>query len=94
MKQSDSPNASLAKSMVEAGVDIKLMIKFIDLTLNKTYSPVSSEQEIMERIHMKKFLTTLREIEKECPWVMFDQDIKLGDDAMVANVVKLIKLLA
>jgi len=95
MKQSgDSPSAFLAKSMIEAGIDIKLMIKFIGLTLDKTYGIVTSEEEILERTQMEKFLTTLREIEKEYPWAIFDQDIKWGDDAMIANVTKLIRLLA
>jgi hypothetical protein len=94
MKQpDDSPNMFLAKSMIEAGIDIKLMIRFIDLTLSKTYGYASSEQEILEREQMEKFLTTLREIEREYPWAIFDQDRKLGDDAMIANVTKLIKLL-
>jgi hypothetical protein len=95
MEQSDdSPNVVLAKSMIEAGIDIKLMIRFIDLTLNKTYGRANTEQEIQERDQMEKFLNTLREIEREYPWAIFDQDRKLGDDAMIANVTKLIKLLA
>lgn len=94
MKQlNDTPNAFFAKSMIEAGIDIKLMIRFIDLTLDKTYGIASSEQEILEREQMERFLNTLREIEKECPWAIFDQDIRLGDDAMIANVTRLIKLL-
>lgn len=94
MEQHDNNvNTFLAKSMIEAGIDIKLMIRFIDLTLAKTYGLTSSEHEILEREQMEKFLTTLREIEKECPWAIFHQDRKMGDDAMVANAAKLIKLL-
>lgn len=93
-KPDNSVNAFLAKSLIEAGIDIKLMIRFIHLTLDKTYGLTSSEEELQEREQIEKFLTTLLEIEKECPWAIFDQDIKIGDDAMIASVTKLIKLLA
>ena len=46
------------------------MIRFIDLTLNKTYGHESTEQEIQERDQMEKFLNTLREIESEYPWAI------------------------
>jgi len=56
MKQpNDSPNAFLVKSMIEAGIDIKLMIKFIDLTLDKTYGLVTSEEEIWNIHKWKAF---------------------------------------
>lgn len=51
----NSINAVLAKNMIEAGIDIKLMIRFIHLTLDKTYGLASCEQEILEREQMEIF---------------------------------------
>ena len=47
-------NTITAKGMVEAGIDIKLMIKFIDLTLTKSYGLASREYEILDRSKLGK----------------------------------------
>jgi hypothetical protein len=93
MKQSDNATARLAKSIVNAGLDIKLMIAFIKITLNDAHKHAANPYDVRERQELENFLAILQQIEIDHPWAIFTQETKVGDEAIFSNASKFIRLL-
>jgi len=82
----------MAKTVVEEGIDIQLLIVYLEELLDR---PINEGNllERMKRAETLKFLNRLQEIEQEFPWAIITTETPANFKASLANVKKLIRLL-
>ena len=82
----------MAKTLIEEGINIRLMITYLEEVLDQPFN----EDDLYERIkhdETLRFLNHLKEIEREFPWATVTPETSVNFQITLTNVKKLISLL-